>query len=112
MVQGDDLLDGFEDSEMWGSGAGIIPTPPFCRGLTMYAIIRAGGKQAKVKAGDVLEIERVKDGAEALTFTPLLVVGDDGKTVSDRSILSDSKVVAEIMGETQGDKIDMFKYKN
>jgi large subunit ribosomal protein L21 len=78
----------------------------------MYAIIRAGGKQAKVKAGDVIEIERVKDGSDALTFTPLLVVSDDGKTVSDRSILSDSKVVAEIMGETQGDKIDIFKYKN
>ena len=30
----------------------------------MYAIIRAGGKQAKVKAGDVIEIERVKDAAD------------------------------------------------
>lgn len=85
---------------------------PFSKGLSMYAIIRAGGKQTKVKAGDVIEIERVKDAADSLTFTPLLVVGDDGKTVSDRSILSDSKVVAEVLGETQGDKIDIFKYKN
>ena len=78
----------------------------------MYAIIRAGGKQAKVKTGDVIEIERVKDPANSLTFTPLLVVSEDGKTVSDRAILSDSKVVAEVLGETQGDKIDIFKYKN
>lgn len=78
----------------------------------MYAIIRAGGKQAKVKTGDVIEIERVKESSESLTFTPLLVVGEDGTAVSDRSILSDSKVVAEVLGETQGDKIDIFKYKN
>ena len=32
----------------------------------MYAIIRAGGKQAKVKAGDIIEIERVKDPSISL----------------------------------------------
>ena len=78
----------------------------------MYAIIRAGGKQAKVKTGDVIEVERIKQGAESLTFTPLLVVGEDGKTVSDRETLADAKVVAEVLGETKGDKVDIFKYKN
>jgi len=78
----------------------------------MYAIIRAGGKQAKVKAGDVIEIERVKDAADSLTFTPIMVVGDDGTTMTDRDSLSDVKVVAEVLGETKGDKIDIFKYKN
>jgi large subunit ribosomal protein L21 len=78
----------------------------------MYAIIRAGGKQAKVKAGDVIEIERVKDSADSLTFTPLLVVGEDGSAVTDRDALSGVKVVAEVLGETKGDKIDIFKYKN
>ncbi len=78
----------------------------------MYAIIRAGGKQAKVKAGDVIEIERVKDAVESLTFTPIMVVGDDGSTMTDRDSLSDVKVVAEVLGETKGDKIDIFKYKN
>ena len=78
----------------------------------MYAIIRAGGKQAKVKAGDVIEIERVKDAADSLTFTPIMVVGEDGSTMTDRDSLSDVKVVAEVLGETKGDKIDIFKYKN
>lgn len=78
----------------------------------MYAIIRAGGKQAKVKTGDVIEIERIKDGADSVTFTPILVVGDDGSTVTDRDTLSGAKVVAEVLGETKGDKIDIFKYKN
>jgi len=78
----------------------------------MYAIIRAGGKQAKVKAGDVIEIERVKDAVDSLTFTPIMVVGEDGSTLTDRDSLSDVKVVAEVLGETKGDKIDIFKYKN
>ena len=78
----------------------------------MYAIIRAGGKQAKVQVGDVIEIERVKDAGGSMTFVPLLVVDDEGDSVSDRKQLADAQVTAEILGETKGDKIDIFKYKN
>ena len=78
----------------------------------MYAIIRAGGKQTKVQAGDVIDIERVKDPAETLTFVPVLVVDDSGTSISDRTKLAGAKVVAEVMGESRGDKIDIFKYKN
>ncbi len=78
----------------------------------MYAIIRTGGKQAKVRAGDVIDIERVKEPPESLTFVPLLVVDESGTTISDRATLADIKVVAEVLGENKGDKIDIFKYKN
>ena len=54
----------------------------------MYAIIRAGGKQAKVQAGDVIDIERVKTDDKELTFAPLLVVDDKGNAVSDRNTLA------------------------
>jgi large subunit ribosomal protein L21 len=78
----------------------------------MYAIIRTGGKQARVQSGDVIEIERVKGDVDKLTFAPLLIVHDDGKTVSDRSALDKIKVTAKVLGETKGPKIDIFKYKN
>lgn len=78
----------------------------------MYAIIRAGGKQAKVQSGDVIDIERVKTDAEELTFAPLLVVDDSGIAVSDRSILDKATVNAKVLGEIAGPKIDIFKYKN
>jgi large subunit ribosomal protein L21 len=78
----------------------------------MYAIIRAGGKQAKVQSGDVIDIERVKGDAEELKFSPLLVVDDKGTAVSDRSILSEATVTAKVLGEGQGPKIDIYKYKN
>jgi large subunit ribosomal protein L21 len=78
----------------------------------MYAIIRAGGKQAKVQSGDVIEIERVKGDSEKLSFEPLLVVDDEGNAVSDRDLLAKATVTAKILGESQGPKIDIFKYKN
>ena len=78
----------------------------------MYAIIRAGGKQAKVQSGDVIDIERVKTDDEELTFTPLLVVDDDGVAFSDRDALDKASVTAKILGGSAGPKIDIFKYKN
>ena len=78
----------------------------------MYAIVRSGGRQHKVAVGDVLEIDRVDDGAGAsVSLTPLLLV--DGDTVtSDQSALGRATVTAEVLAETKGPKIRIFKYKN
>ena len=76
----------------------------------MYAIIRAGGKQAKIQEGDVLDVERVKGDGE-VTFTPLLIVQDDGTVISDRDALDKLTVTTEVVGDSTGPKIDIFKYK-
>ena len=78
----------------------------------MYAIIRSGGKQTKVRQGDVIEVELLKNVGEEVTFTPLLVVGEDGAAVSDKASLAAATVTARVLGETKGPKIDIFKYKN
>jgi large subunit ribosomal protein L21 len=78
----------------------------------MYAVIRAGGKQHKVAKGDVIEIERVKDGTDKLEFTPLLVVDDKGKARTGRSELSKARVMATVVGEAQGPKVDVMKYRS
>ena len=77
----------------------------------MYAIIRAGGKQAKIQEGDVLDVERVKSDGE-VTFTPLLIVQDDGTVISDREALDKLTVTTEVVGDSTGPKIDIFKYKS
>jgi len=77
----------------------------------MYAIIRAGGKQSKVSEGDVLDVERLKATGE-VSFTPLLIVKDDGTVISDAKKLEKAKVTAEVLGEHRGDKVEVFKYKN
>lgn len=78
----------------------------------MYAIIKTGGKQAKVRAGDVIDVERLKGADDEVTFTPLLIVDENGVTVSDRDSLAKATVTARVLGENRGDKIDIFKYKN
>ncbi len=78
----------------------------------MYAVIRVGGKQHKVAKGDVIEIERLKDGKKTVDFTPLMVVDDKGKTTAGATALKGAKVTAKVLGETQGEKIHVFKYKN
>jgi large subunit ribosomal protein L21 len=78
----------------------------------MYAIIRTGGKQSKVHEGDVIDVERLKNAEESVEFTPLLVVDADGNAISDRARLRDVKVRARVLGEAQGPKVDIFKYKN
>jgi large subunit ribosomal protein L21 len=77
----------------------------------MYAVIKAGGKQHKVKAGDVLEIELMHADGDTVTFQPLLVVDDDGKTHYGKEA-AQAVVTAKLLGEQKGDKIHVFKYKN
>jgi large subunit ribosomal protein L21 len=76
----------------------------------MYAVIKTGGKQHKVKAGDVIEIEKLVTEGETLTFQPLLVVEDDGTTHAGQAA-SKAIVTAKPLGETKGDKVKIFKYR-
>jgi len=80
----------------------------------MYAIIRSGGKQSKVQEGDVIDVERLKgvDVDGEVTFTPLLLVNEDGTVVADTDTLLKASVTAKVLGEHRGQKIDVFKYKN
>jgi large subunit ribosomal protein L21 len=77
----------------------------------MYAIIRTGGKQAKVHEGDVIDVERLRAEGE-VSFTPLLVVDDAGTVFSHRDALKGARVLARVVGDSAGPKVDLFKYKN
>jgi large subunit ribosomal protein L21 len=77
----------------------------------MYAVIKAGGKQQKVKAGDVIEVELTRgDHGEEVTFHPLLVVDDDGKTHVGKDVAK-AVVKGKLLGEQKGDKVKIFKYR-
>jgi large subunit ribosomal protein L21 len=77
----------------------------------MYAVIKAGGKQQRVAVGDVVEVELIHGGeSEAVTFTPLLVVDDDGKTHVGKEVAR-AQVKAKLAGEKKGEKVKVFKYR-
>ena len=77
----------------------------------MYAVIKTGGKQQKVKPGDIIEVERISAEGETVTFQPLLVVDDEGHTHYGKDAKG-AVVTAKLLGEQKGDKVSVFKYKN
>lgn len=77
----------------------------------MYAVIRTGGKQHKVKPGDIVEVEYLHADGDTVSFQPLLVVDDDGKTHVGKEI-EKAVVTAKLLGEQKGEKVNVFKYKN
>jgi len=76
----------------------------------MYAVIKTGGKQHKVQAGDVIEIEKLVADGETVEFHPLLVVDDDGKTHVGAEAAK-AVVTAKPLGEKKGEKVKVFKYR-
>ena len=72
----------------------------------MFAIIKTGGKQYRVKKDDVLLIEKVegKDGAK-ISFDEVLVVGDKVGTPTVKG----ASVAAEIVKQARGEKVIVFK---
>lgn len=78
----------------------------------MYAVIRTGGKQYRVKAGDELRVEKL-DGevGDTVALEPVLLVGDGGGIVTGPD-LGDQTVAATIVDHGRGKKIRVFTYKN
>ena len=77
----------------------------------MYAVIKTGGKQQKVKPGDIIEVEYLHADGETVTFQPVLVVDDEGTTHFGKDAQK-AVVTAKLLGEQKGDKVHVFKYKN
>src|SRR2546426_1764542 len=76
---------------------------------TMYAVIKTGGKQQKVSAGDVIEIEKNVDEGENVTFHPILVVDDDGKNHVGAEA-AQAVVNAKPLRGKKGGKVKNFQY--
>ena len=77
----------------------------------MYAVIDAGGKQARVEVGEQLDVELLPAGlGDEVSFVPKLVVDGD-EVLSGRSSLEGSSVTATVVGRAAGPKIVGFTYK-
>lgn len=77
----------------------------------MYAVIRTGGKQYRVQQGDVIQVDHLSLKGSKVTFTPILVVTDEGKTIYGRKELKSYTVGVKVLGDAKGDKIQVLKYR-
>ncbi len=71
-----------------------------------FAIFQTGGKQYRVKNGDIIKVEKLAASGK-VEFDQVLMVG--GKVGTP--LVEGAKVVAEVIEQKRGDKILVFKKK-
>ncbi|HUP23962.1 MAG TPA: 50S ribosomal protein L21 [Thermoanaerobaculia bacterium] len=81
----------------------------------MFAVIETGGKQYRVKPGDVIEVERFATGDESVPrdveFDRVLLVGDGDTVHFGAPVVEGALVRASLLGDAKGPKIRVFKTK-
>ena len=75
------------------------------------AVIKTGGKQYKVKEGQVLKIEKLEVEPEAKVKLETLLVADGPKIEIGTPSLGE-RVEAEVVRTAKGEKVTVVKYKN
>ena len=82
----------------------------FCGG-NMYAIIKTGGKQYKVQAGDILQVEKLEnDLGSEFTISEILLVGGD-KTHVGSPLVKNALVTVVVTKQAKTKKVIVFKKK-
>lgn len=78
----------------------------------MYAVIKTGGKQYRVSAGEKLRVESLpaEVGAE-ITIDQVLMVGDGDKITTGTPMVSGASVKATVVSHGRGEKIRIFKMR-
>ena len=78
----------------------------------MYAVIKTGGKQHKVRVGDVLDIEKLDKGiGEEVKFDQVLMANDGKKAKIGQPLIKDANVLAEITNQKRDKKVNIIKFK-
>ena len=78
----------------------------------MYAVIQSGGKQYRVKEGQVVRLEKldIKIG-DSIDFDKVLLVGEGADIAVGAPYLEKAKVSGEIVEQGRGKKIKIVKFK-
>ena len=78
----------------------------------MYAVVKTGGKQYRVVAGDKLKVEQIPAdvGAEVI-LDQVLMVGEGESVRLGQPILSGASVKATVVSHGRGEKVMIFKMR-
>lgn len=78
----------------------------------MYAIIRTGGKQYQVAAGDCLRVEKLAgEAGDTVEIDDVLLVADGDDVKVGKPVVDGAKVTASIVEQGKAKKIVVFKKK-
>ncbi len=76
-----------------------------------YAIIQTGGKQYKVKSGEILKVEKLPDAKpdSKIEFNEILAYGDEKKIEVGTPVIKGSKVEANLIKNSKNRTLLIFK---
>lgn len=78
----------------------------------MYAVIKTGGKQYRVTAGDKLKVESLDAAVgSVVTLTEVLAVGHGAEVRVGNPLVAGAAVTATVIGHGRGDKVRIFKLR-
>ena len=78
----------------------------------MYAVLRTGGKQYRVAAGDILEVEKLDAAVgDTITLDDVLLVADGDSVTIGQPTVEGASVTAKITGQHKDRKIRVFRYR-
>ena len=78
----------------------------------MYAVIKTGGKQYRVAAGEKLKVEQIPaDVGAELVLDQVLMVGAGDEVKVGSPLVSGASVKATVLAHGRGDKVTIFKMR-
>ena len=78
----------------------------------MYAVIKTGGKQYRVAAGEKIKVEQIpaEVGAEII-LDQILMVGEGESVKIGTPLVSGATVTAKVLAQGRGPKVQIFKMR-
>jgi large subunit ribosomal protein L21 len=81
--------------------------------MRMYAVIETGGKQYRVQAGDVIDVELLEgEAGSSLNLERVLLVAGEGETQIGAPTVEGAVVKAEVVDHRRGEKIIVYRFKS
>ncbi len=78
----------------------------------MYAVIKTGGKQYRVAAGEKIKVEQIAaDVGQEIVIDQVLAVGNGGEIKVGTPLVSGASVKATVVSHGRGEKVRIFKMR-
>jgi large subunit ribosomal protein L21 len=78
----------------------------------MYAVVKTGGKQYRVRPGDSIEVEKLPHQVgEQIELDQVLLVVNGSGTKIGKPLVKGAKIKATVTRQTKGRKVIIFKYR-
>jgi large subunit ribosomal protein L21 len=78
----------------------------------MYAVIKTGGKQYRVAAGEKIKVEQIPaDVGAEITLDQVLMVGSGESVTIGAPLVSGASVKAVVLSQGRHDKVNIFKMR-